>query len=392
MTTPAALPEGSVLLHIGPQKTGSTAIQMAMHESRQKLAEHGVLYPGTGMRPREAGWAVLGIGSAVGRRPPRIAAWDRLVAEVDANVLPRVCVSNEDFARADDQAVERIVSALGADRIQLVYVARRLDKLLPSHWQERIKARLTLSYVDFLQQVLEDPTGPWESRMMWEPHDVATVLERWARHVDRDRITVVVADEDDRDWLPRTFESLLALPTGLLVPPSTKSNTSLSYPATEALRRVNQLAYDEGWTATEYWRIVQAGIAVKLKQRSDGSPRLKGVPARFLDLVADRSDRQVDALLAAGVRVLGDPERLRVRGRVEPVEPPPVVEAVSLDLLADVVSGTRTGAEKLRAARERAAARQAQAATRTEPSGRELLALLARRGLHRAGLGRPRSR
>ena len=41
---------------------------------------------------------------------------------------------------------------------------------------------------------------------------------RWAQRLARDRVTVVVVDDADRDYLFRTFESLLALPTGLLVP------------------------------------------------------------------------------------------------------------------------------------------------------------------------------
>ena len=46
MTPVETLPEGAVLLHIGPYKTGSTAIQQALFDQRDVLAEHGVLYPG----------------------------------------------------------------------------------------------------------------------------------------------------------------------------------------------------------------------------------------------------------------------------------------------------------------------------------------------------------
>ena len=36
------IPEGARLVHIGPHKTGSTAIQVALHSARDRLGEHGV--------------------------------------------------------------------------------------------------------------------------------------------------------------------------------------------------------------------------------------------------------------------------------------------------------------------------------------------------------------
>ena len=55
-----ALPDGTHLLHIGPQKTGSTAIQGALHEARDAIREHGVVYPGPDAKPRDA--AEVGLG------------------------------------------------------------------------------------------------------------------------------------------------------------------------------------------------------------------------------------------------------------------------------------------------------------------------------------------
>src|SRR4051794_41950522 len=80
-TAGAAVPEGTRLVHIGPHKTGSTAIQVALHTARDRLAEHGVAYVTTGgYRPRKAGWA-LGIrGRPNGSPRPPIRHWRRLVA------------------------------------------------------------------------------------------------------------------------------------------------------------------------------------------------------------------------------------------------------------------------------------------------------------------------
>lgn len=377
------IPEGSVLLHIGPQKTGSTAIQMSMHENRVALAAQGVLYPGDEMRPREAGWAVLGAGSAVGRPAPRLKRWTELLDELAANQLPRVCVSNEDFGRADGAAIERILSGLGTENTRLVFVARRLDKLLASHWQERVKARMTLDYEAFLHHVLDDPDRDWESRVMWEPHDVDLVVGRWAEHLPRERMTVIVSDETDRQLIPTAFEDLLGLEPGTLKPPTANSNTSLTFTQTEAVRRVNEMAQEAGWTPQQYWRIVQAGVVKALRQAPDeGGPRITGLPAWAHAMVTDRADAQVEAIRSAGVQVVGDPDRLRLRGAVEPAAVPDAVDQLPVDLVTEMVRGAVEGAETLHRRELREALRQARKSD-SEPGGRELVRMLGKRAAKR---------
>ncbi|RNL62230.1 hypothetical protein EFK50_10600 [Nocardioides marmoriginsengisoli] len=386
MTDSLLLPEGALLLHIGPQKTGSTAIQTAMHESRAELAAQGVLYPGNEMRPREGGWAVMGINSAVGRAAPRIARWTSYVDEIARNELPRICVSNEDFGRADDDAIARILAGTGAERTHLVYVARRLDKLLPSHWQERVKSRMTLGYEEFLHHVVDDPDRDWEARMMWESHDVGPILDRWARHLDRDRMTVIVADEADRRLTPNTFEAFLGLDEGTLQPGSTRSNTSLTFTQTEAVRRLNLMARENGWTPQQYWRIIQAGTVKALRTAlEEGGPKITGLPGWAYEKVADRAEAQVAAITAAGVRVVGDPSRLLLRGNVEPAELPAEITEISLDLLADVVRGAVDGSQSLAAMESRQASR-ARKSPAKELGGRELVRLLGGRVARRLRL------
>jgi hypothetical protein len=52
------LEPGARLLHIGPHKTGTTAIQGALHLARERLAVEGVAYPGRGRQPL---WPILAV-------------------------------------------------------------------------------------------------------------------------------------------------------------------------------------------------------------------------------------------------------------------------------------------------------------------------------------------
>jgi hypothetical protein len=378
--TLSAIPEGGVLLHIGPQKTGSTAIQHAMHGRRADLAAHGVLYPGPNFRLLEAGWATLGAGAPVGRPAPRMSAWHRIVGLVERNELPRACLSTEDWARADDAAVDRIAGDLGPDRLHVLYVARRLDRLLPSHWQERVKARMTLSWHEFLALMLDERSSDWERWMMWAPQDVGAVVGRWARWVDPARITVVVADEHDRDLIPRTFEQLLALPAGFLDPPrEARANRSFTYPEVEALRRVNAVFKELDLGPRAYWRIVQAGIAKRLgnSPRPPGQPPIPGLPGWALEQVAARCDAQADALRESGATVVGDPDALRIRDVVEPDDEPPAVDAIALDVFAEFVAGALTGAVDLQQREVADALREHRSVDET--GGRDLARELLRR-------------
>ena len=135
MTAPsdAPIPAGGVLVHVGPFKTGTTAIQGALQDARERLPDHGVLYPGNARRIARPGWAVLGRKQR-GRDPVPIEEWEELAAEVRAASDHRVCISTEDFGSASPEQAARIVGDLGGDRVHVVAVARRLDKLLPSQW------------------------------------------------------------------------------------------------------------------------------------------------------------------------------------------------------------------------------------------------------------------
>ena len=346
------LPEGACLLHIGPYKTGSTAIQSALFDARESLPQHGVAYPGRWRRAMRPGWAVLEY-TPRGRAPVPISVWEEFSAAVRAAADQRVCVSTEDFGSAGPPRIARIVEDLGGSRVHVVAVARRLDRLLPSQWQERVKSHDTITFDDWLRRVLGSDSDDREHRRFWASHDLVATADRWAPYVGRDRFTLLVADESDRDVVPRAFERMLGLPEGLLVLPPA-ANASLSANATELVRRVNELFEGEGWPDETYHRLVQQGAVQQMTARSrppeeEAIPPLPGWAAAR---VAELSDARIEALRSRGVRVIGDLAGLRapVPAGGSTAEAVPRPEVVSLDTavlaLAGIVEATIAEVER----------------------------------------------
>lgn len=333
------LPPGTRLLHIGPQKTGSTALQAAFHAARSALLDHGVVYAGSDTRPRKAGWAVLGTNPR-GRKVPDPAAWTQLVEEVRDAGDARVLVSNEDFGRADSAVAERIVRELGQGRPHVVLVARRYDRLLPSQWQERVKAGEQLDYESWLRIVL-DPAkaGRWRHRVVWSAHDTVASVERWAEHAGIENVTVIVANDADHGRVPRTFERLLGLPPGTLTLTPDTSNRSLTLPEAELVRRINGLFKAEDWTDEAYHRLIQGGLVMHLRTTASApeDPPIPPVPPWAGDRVAELNAVRVDGLRRTGVRVIGDLDELLAHETAEAIPEP---ATISLAAATTALEGT----------------------------------------------------
>jgi hypothetical protein len=305
------LPEGAVLVHIGPYKTGTTAIQSSLHEHRAELAAAGVTYPGTRQRQMRPSWALLG-RSRLGEATVPAAEWDELVDEVRA-ATGRVVISSEDFSSAGPQQVQRLVDDLGPDRVHVLVTARRLDTLLPSAWQERVKSvNETRTYDAWLREVLAPDRESQPARAFWHNHGLQSLIERWRAALPADRVIVMVSDETDRRLQARTFEQLLGLPAGLLTP-GTHSNTSLSMERIEFCRQVNLAVEQRGWVGSRTLNAPRRGLLAGLRAAplADDESAIPPLPEWTAARLAELSAQRADVVATSGVRVLGDPALLR---------------------------------------------------------------------------------
>jgi hypothetical protein len=366
------VPPGHVLLHIGPHKTGSTALQSALFTRREELASYGVVYPGRWRRLVRQGRALMDWAPR-GQEVPPISVWDDFAAEVRAIAdrgEQRVCLSSEDFGRLRDSGkCAKLVADLGADRLHVVAVARAYHRVLPSHWQERIKAFLTLPFEEWVREMLEGDPEDHNVRSFWTYHDSRWMTSVWLEHLPPDRFTLIVSDDSDRSLLTRTFEALLGLPDGFL-DVDVESNASLSNSSLELLRRLNDEFTKRDWPDELHRELVTKGLvpAVAGVGRPAGDDEIPNLPAWALPVVEARTARRIEAIEASGVNVVGDLARLRLPVDYRAAEEVALAapSSISIEAAAAAVAGVVEAAAAMRA-RPRKAGRAKRAPADPEP-------------------------
>jgi hypothetical protein len=301
------LEPGTRLLHIGPHKTGTTAIQGALHLARGRLAAAGVVYPGRGRQPLWPILAVTGQPALLGGPSPEISYWDNLVRDVRAAGDQRVVLSSEFFAEAGDATARRVIADLGGARVHVVLTLRSLTRILPSQWQQYLQNGFHFQYLEWLEGILSDPPRT-PTPGFWRRHRHDELVERWAAENGPDNLTVVVVDESDRLMLLRVFESMLGLPAGFLVPGEKAANRSLTIAEAELVRRLNEEFSRRAWPHRNYARFMRNGAVEHMKngrQPSPDEPRI-ATPGWALDRAAEISAEMARNIEALGVNVVGD--------------------------------------------------------------------------------------
>jgi hypothetical protein len=338
------LPERAVLVHIGPYKTGTTAIQSSLHAHRRELAAAGVSYPGTYHRQMRPSWALLG-RSRIGEDDVPGDEWDEMVDEVRRSP-GRVVISSEDFASARAQHARRLVDDLGPDRVHVLIVARRLDRLLPSAWQERVKSvNETRTYDTWLREVLSDARDGGAAKVFWHNHGLEGLIRRWRTVLPAERVIVLVTDEADRGLQPRTFERLLGLEPGLLTP-GPHANTSLSMERIELCRQVNLAVETRGWVGNKRLNPARRAMLAGLRSAplAGWETLIPPLPAWSVGPLVRLSDDRADAVAGAEATVIGDPDLLRWRGEGagdELAEPPTTLPtAAAAGAVEQALAGT----------------------------------------------------
>jgi hypothetical protein len=311
---PPALPPGSRVLHVGPHKTGTAALQGAFHIGRAAALEHGVRYVGRTRQAIEAAHAVTSLPwqASGGRTPPR-DAWLRLVDEVRRAREPRLLVSSESFANATAEQARRIADDLGPDRLHVVITLRPIARVLPSRWQQSVQDGITQDFEAWLRGVLSASQS--EASGFWRGQRHDQLARRWAEVLGPERVTCLVADDADHRFVVDAFEALLGMPPDTLAIPGDWVNRSLTVPEVEAIRAFNLAFVGAGLgsalASPLHGRLIRSGVGAWMKARppAEGEARL-ALPPWAADPVAGIATEIVGGLRSSGARLVGDVDGL----------------------------------------------------------------------------------
>ncbi len=334
------LPVGTRLLHIGPHKTGTTALQSALYDARPALVRQGVRHAGSSRNPASAVASVIGRRSRFrGNIVPSALAWGRLARDIRRAREPRVVVSSEFFADAEPEAIRRVVRDLDPSRIHVVVTLRPLARIIPSQWQQYAQAGVTASYEAWLEAML----GDRRTRMtpsFWRRHRHDRLIARWAEVVGPERMTVIALDDRDHGMVLRVFEQLTGLREGTLVAPPDLVNRSMTMPEIEAVRAFNIAFRAEGLGRDLHSKVMGFGAApfMKLRTPDPSEPQVES-PQWALDRVAVIAREMVDSIAASGVRVVGDLEGLTRVPQPDPESERQTSPEIPLDVVARMSMG-----------------------------------------------------
>lgn len=231
-------------LHIGPHKTGTTALQGAFAAAREPLSQAGILYPGP-----EANHSIL-LASLFWQEdqavrlgqlqwlddPAANAAWraaqrDALAEAIEAAPGQSLVLSGEELSRFSEAEVRALVAFLSPyfDRIRVIAYARAPISCITSMTQQRAKWT-----GNTLAQLIDTPATPMVRRR----------FAPWLAVLGRAAFDLRLYGSRRAGFdILRDFCHVLGLPEGLVAPvPETAANLAISWPSVIALAHVNALA------------------------------------------------------------------------------------------------------------------------------------------------------
>ncbi len=334
----------TVYLHIGLPKTGTTYLQHALWDSRDRLREDGVLVPGAARMDQSfAVWDLLGRRPRDGEQPGVAGSWTALVDTVRGWSGAGVVISEELLAAATARQATRAVRALEPARVEVVVTVRDLERVVVGAWQQELVKGRTWSLRNYLASVRDPGEGEGTAGVaFWLRQDVVRVLDTWERAVPRGQVHLVTVPPPGapRGLLLDRFAAVVGAPREALRVEQEVANTTVGTAEAEVLRRLNQ-RLDGTLNERQYVRVVKRGVHPVLQERNSPPPPF---PAEHHDWAVETTRATVRTLEERGYAVAGDLTDLLPR------EPEPVpdgepgvpgegaVAEAALDALAAVSS------------------------------------------------------
>lgn len=342
-----------IYIHIGPHKTGSTAIQAFLLAHEETLAEHGVIYPAIG---RAHGGGHYGLKAEVRDRHSPLPGWTALAYMDESTPNAKIVVSCEGFEYFSPKQIGRVAERLRGRPVTVIGYFREYAGLIQSQYLQLSRICRNVNDFDaFFDTYLDDNERAFERFERWaqgfgwahvqvrhfdRAHLVGgDVVEDFLRALGLSRVQLKVEGASERNLAPpwqavevmrevfREFGRIggtendawmdamrkqVRMACESAVPPAGQSAAKVDYVSSTQRARCNALTQQD---IDDFNRQLPApGCLPALKLSEDGRAFLPSVAQVAPEVVASAMARVTLALLAAA----NDPKREeRVRRKQE---------------------------------------------------------------------------
>lgn len=235
----------TLYLHVGPPKTGTTAIQHSMINAKERLlAEAHIEYLTDEHKPHALHATLDLINSeTLNQRDSqhiqtKPGAWERLKAKVLRSNANSLFISSEALAAYNLQHISKLRSEIGPMHVHLILTFRPLLELIPSQWQQWVRIGDKRGLGQFVEEIIQEYNQSLPS-YFWNMHDVARVTKRWIEGLSPNHVSLIVAEKAHPELILRRFEQVLGIRVPLLELAGS-NNPALSLEETFFLQEVTQ--------------------------------------------------------------------------------------------------------------------------------------------------------
>lgn len=176
-----------IVLHIGANKAGSTAIQRYMTQNRGLLRKHGILWPQTGLQGQAhyglSTWLGFSHGGKALDQEALEAKRRSLIDEFEVSKARIAVLSSEYFVLK--RPLDRLTRFFAGMDLKVVAVLRRHDTWWPSLWAQAIKTVHNPPWNRSIEGYLE-----FQTRRQGQFTDYRALIETWAEVCNDDLAAV----------------------------------------------------------------------------------------------------------------------------------------------------------------------------------------------------------
>ena len=287
-------------------KSGTTFLQNAFSNSRVKLKENGVLYPGNQYNQQHACYGICGDFIPWVSPCQRWTAMGKSMLQEIKDHNGDILITSEALASMNMVGIELFCEQLeGVDKV--VITVRNFTKTLLSAWQQSVKGGGKNGLIEFFERLDRDYQ---EQKGLWRTYSFGRIAEKWSKHAN---VHLIVVEEESTsvcDSVLETFSEIIGV--SLPAPPNlseSERNVSLHFEDVETLRHINMLF--ETTPKQERVRMIRKLLNNHFFPATSIS---SGLPIRITTSYAKKTEKWAEKeieILPSDIRVHGNLENLK---------------------------------------------------------------------------------